>query len=348
MMIVTIHTPDTILAIPIPDPDTGLPWGGGPTRLELHESAAHGADPAVSPDYIRHWQLESSWRHSGWARQRRACWLALRAAGVAQSRLDRYAQCGCGAWVMQDKHQPSRLRIAASYCRDRWCLPCGRTRARIAAANLRSLVSDRPHRMITLTIRADDRCLADRLDHLYDSYRRLRRSKLWRDSVTAAAAFCEPVWSARSRGWHVHMHIIAAGRYIPHQSLSDAWLVASRDSYIVDLRLLRGHDQALDYVCKYAAKPLTAETIADHDRLTEAVLALQGRRLILTSGAWHGIRLSECTDDTDWVTISPLWRILVDAERGDTYAATVLADLLGGSSCLTMSIDHPSAHPPGG
>jgi len=277
-----------------------------PALLDPQESAVPHQPATSQTDHADPVELCIDWRHTCWHRDRRRVYDAMSKCLMPTSRLERFAGCGSGAWVLQDKARPDRLRVSANYCHDRWCTPCARTKARIVAGNLRGQIGDRPHRFITLTLRANDESLQQRLNTLYASFRRLRRSPLWKRCVAGGAAFCEPCWSQRSQAWHVHLHIIADGRFIPQKELSDAWLVATGDSYIVDVRLIHNGDKAVEYVTKYACKPLTSETMRDVDRLQEAIVALRGRRLVLPFGAWYHVKLTAVSDDTDWIAKAPL------------------------------------------
>lgn len=173
---------------------------------------------------------------------------------------------------------------------------------------------------------------------LYASFRRLRSSRVWRDNVRGGAAFCEPCWSERTECWHVHLHIVAEGKFIPQAQLSAAWLKATGDSPIVDIRLIHGHDKAVDYVVKYAAKPLEPATLRDHDRLCEAIMALHGRRLVLPFGSWHGIRLCEVDRTTEWRALAPLGELLQRAAAGDVWADSVLRKLRGVQACRQLDL----------
>lgn len=311
---------------------------------ERHPTAVSSLDPSESPVHSSpqppqtqpaESQLDPAvWRHSCWFRDRARVYDALVATYAPPSRLERFALCGSDAWVVQDVACPEHLRVQANFCHDRWCVPCGRARARLVANNLRGLVGDVPHRFITLTIRAENEPLVDRIRHLYDSFRRIRRSRRWQQCIDGGVAFCEPCWSDRSNCWHVHLHIVAHGRFITQRELSALWLQATGDSYIVDIRLIRGHDKAVDYVTKYAAKPLEPATLRNHDRLCEAMLALKGRRLILPFGDWSRVKLTAVTHETEWRAVAPLSELLQRAAAGDAWASHVLRVLKGAyASC---------------
>lgn len=315
--------------------------------LDPEESAWQNADSSTTPPPTSA-DLCETWRHSCWHRDRMRVWDSLVKVGASESRLSRFAACGSNAWVMGDPDNPDRVRVAACYCHDRWCVPCGRAKARTVAGNLRCLIADEPHRFITLTLRADDEGLAQRITRLYQSFARLRRTTLWQRAVTGGCACCEPVWSDKSGCWHVHLHVIVAGRYIKHADLSKAWLRATGDSYIVDIRLIHGHDKAVDYVTKYACKPLPASTVRDSDHLAEAMIALRGRRLVLTFGAWSHVKLTAQSDTTQWIAIAPLPDVLRRADLGDAWSIAILRKLRGSYACRQMDLwtEQPYQGPP--
>lgn len=330
------------------DLNGGLPAGSAgtdwdPTSLDPQDSPVPAAPVPPQTNHVDPVDLCIDWRHTCWHRDRRRVYDAMTTCLMPESRLERFAGCGSSAWVLQDKAQPDRLRVSANYCHDRWCTPCARTKARIVAGNLRALIGDHPHRFITLTLRATSAPLCERVSTLYAAFRRLRRSPLWRRCIRGGAAFCEPCWSQHSQSWHVHLHIIADGQYIPQADLSDTWLVATGDSYIVDVRLIRGHDQTVDYVTKYACKPLTSETVRDRDRLQEAMIALRSRRLVLPFGTWYHTKLTAVSDDTDWQALAPLATLLQRADAGDTWAQAIIRQLRGAQSCNLL--DQPTVPP---
>ena len=323
-----------------------FPGRAAPDRspsLDLHESPSQVTEPTTlatpgarpladlpdpcNPDRSPG-ELCQSFRHSCWHRQRQAVFTALVASGCGQSRLERFRECGSDVWLMRSAADRNVVRLGGNYCHDRWCLPCGLARSRLLAANMRSLISDRPHRFMTLTLKANDEGLTARLRHLYASFSRLRRNPIWKRNVTGGAAFCECIWSAASAAWHVHLHIIAAGKFLPQQQLSDAWLRSTGDSFIVDVRLIGGHDKAVDYVTKYASKPLHPETVRSHDRLCEMIVGLRSRRLVLTFGTWARCKLTATPERQEWIAVCPLHIILRDAELGSPAAQALLNSLV--------------------
>jgi len=265
------------------------------------------------------------WRHSGWTRTRTAVYDALQLAERKSTALVRFQRCGSDPWVAVDPDDPTRLTILTDHCRSRWCIPCANTRAHTIATNLTRLATDAPARFITLTLRHASTPLPDQLTRLYASFRALRRSKLWARHVSGGAAVLEISFARSSQEWHPHLHVICHGTYIPKEALSAAWLQATGDSFIVDVRLVRDSKQLASYVTKYVTKPIPSAISNDPPRLAELVRACASRRLVLTFGTWRGFRLSESLDTTAWKRIDALDSLIAKADNGYGDAPRLLA-----------------------
>lgn len=197
------------------------------------------------------------------------------------------------------------------------------------AHNIREHLDARRARFVTLTLRSDRESLQYLLDHLYASFARLRRTKLWQNTQRGGVAFCEIKWSARNERWHPHLHILTEGRYLAKQALSNAWRKATGDSFIIDIRKVSSAERAISYVVKYASKPHDASIWRVPERLLEAMLAMRGRRLCLTYGTWRGISLTDVPESGAWTPIAPLAILLSQAQSGDAAASQILSHLPG-------------------
>lgn len=268
-------------------------------------------------------------RHSGWAVCRRATDEALQHTSASHERILQFQGCGSNAWVERSEQSPTTYRVRCNRCHDRWCLPCGQERSRVIAHNVREHLDARRARFVTLTLRSDRESLQYLLDHLYASFARLRRTKLWGNTQRGGVAFCEIKWSARNERWHPHLHILTEGRYIAKQALSNAWRKATGDSFIVDVRKVSSAERAISYVVKYASKPHDASIWRIPERLVEAMLAMRGRRLCLTYGTWRGVSLTDVPQSGAWTPIAPLADLLSQARAGDPAASQILSHLPG-------------------
>lgn len=137
-------------------------------------------------------------------------------------------------------------------------------------------------RFITLTLADDGKPLADRIDRLYASFRRLRETKLWSENVVAGIATME-VTLGKKRHWHTHLHVLVCGEFIPQRQLSACWEKATGDSIIVDIQAVPDRDKVAGYVASYIAKPPPLHTLTEEE-ICEYAAAMSGRRLLLTVG----------------------------------------------------------------
>lgn len=266
------------------------------------------------------------WRHSGWADTRDLVYQALQRTHQTPSRQHAFQYCGSSVYVQQSLTDPAVYRLAGSGCHDRFCLPCSQHRSRVIAERVLARIRGQVVRFLTLTLRTDSEPLAVSLDRLYRAFGSLRRSPLWRDHVDGGVAFCEIIWMPQSRRWHPHLHCLIQGTYIQQSALRAAWLAATGDSDIVDIRLVRDDRRASRYVTKYASKPYNSSYLHDPELLDEAVVALKGRRLALTFGSWRGYPLVVPPSEVRWITIGQLDSVYAAAVAGDkTSRAAILA-----------------------
>lgn len=271
--------------------------------------------------------LDESFRHSGWATARRATDESLQRVSPSHERILAFQGCGMHAWVERSDDSPTTYRVRCNRCHDRWCLPCGQERSRVIAHNVREHLNAKHARFVTLTLRSDREPLQYLLDHLYASFSRLRRTKLWQNTQAGGVAFCEVKWAARTERWHPHLHILTEGKYIAKEALSKAWRKATGDSFIIDVRKVSSADRAIAYVTKYASKPHDASIWRDPRRLDEAILAMRGRRLCLTYGTWRGNRLTDVPESGTWTPVAPLADLIKQARSGSPAARQILSHL---------------------
>lgn len=311
-----LDRPTTPQVLPAPPPSLDAPET---ESRQLPPHVTHRIDP---PD-----SLSVDFRHSGWQRNRTRIFEAFYRTNQPDARLSQFAFCGAHAYVLQNVEDPSRYRIAGSACHDRFCLPCANERSRAIAASVLEIAANKQLRFLTLTVKSADEPLSEVLDKLYGAFQSFRRRKLWRTKVDGGCAFLEIKRSCQNTRWHPHLHILIEGRYFPYQKLKAAWYAITGDSFIIDIRLVRDSRQASYYVTKYAAKPLHKSYLDDPLRLDEAILALHGRKLVLTFGNWRGITLSVRPIDGAWVQIGTLESFIQRASSGSPGERQILATL---------------------
>lgn len=284
--------------------------------------------------------LARSFRHQGWSTRREKTRRALKASGFPAGRLLRFSECGSTAYVLRAADDSDHFRIASNRCHDRFCVPCSTEHTRVVALNLLASLPAGKLRFITLTQKSSDVPLRVRLDKLYADFRRLRKVLCDHEKLTGGIAFLEVSRNAVKNQWHPHLHVIAAGSFIPQGWLRDRWLEITGDSFIVDVRLIRDKEEAALYITKYATKTLSAKVWNDHDALCEAIQALSGRRAFNVFGDWIGFKLSRSpTDDTSWVYYTTLPDLLRSYRAGDAEARRVLSFLTFGGPDDSLPLD---------
>lgn len=260
--------------------ETTEPSAGVHISVPRYGSADHDSIAPILPE-------ESTFRHSGWAPDRRRIFDSLTRVHEPQRRLQAFADCGSSAWARWDENEPC---ITCNLCRDRLCVPCqSARRARLIEAILVAIV-DAPARtsFLTFTLKHNHNPLKDQIDRLYTSFRTLRRRPIWKSAVTGGALFLE-VKLGKDGLWHPHLHVICQSEFIDQKSLSMAWYAVTGDSFIVDIQRIKDPSRRASYVTKYATKPADSSVVRVPDRLDEFVCAIKGRRLYQPFGDWRAL-----------------------------------------------------------
>lgn len=299
-------------------PDECTPDTRKPTLLGPLETSGFGPQ-----------NLASSFRHSGWARQRTQVYEALREAGVPPSRRDNFAYCGANCYVVRSKTDPTTCKLAASCCHDRFCKPCGNGRSRTIAANVVKYLPHARCRFITLTLRHNERPLHEEIERLYTAFKQLRKTELWKHTQRGGVAFLEIKRSRDRQSWHPHFHVLATGKFIDGQKLSNAWKHITKDSFITDVRLVRDEKTVIEYVTKYASKPFDPTLYENQTVLVEAIQALQGRRMAIAFGTWKGLQMTEKIDKDAWEFLDTLEGLCHRAAAGDNAARAIILAACG-------------------
>lgn len=273
---------------------------------------------------------EMNFRHSATQHLRSRIEKALREVESVESRLLRWERCGCYATVMKTVSTPVRYMVRSMRCKNRFCPACAIERSRTIANAIVQKIGGEPHRFLTLTLKHSTKPLAIQIRRLIDSFKKLRKTPLWRHCVTAGITILE---IKRTKGWHPHLHVIITGQYMAHAEIRAEWFKITGDSSIVDIRLVRNARQTGLYVAKYASKPLDRSVTHNHEALKEAILALAGVRMVFTIGKWRGWRITEKNDDEVWITVDKLDNLIRDARRGMREAIEVLNELRKNRPC---------------
>lgn len=264
------------------------PAGGGldssPASLDaLETSVDHFPTEGGSIPFMTRW---STFRHRRWEAERAAVYQALVTSteDLDRKRADRILWCNaCPILFATDNGD---VRTGSRYCRDRLCPLCNARRADEITRKITAMVQSAPTcRFLTLTLKSSDRPLAEQLDELVASWRRLRQRRSWREHVRSAVGTIEVTWSEERKQWHPHLHILFDGRYWEQRSISEEWCEASGGSRVVDVRAVPDRQRSVRYIAKYAAKPARLGEL-DATQIREWSHAVHRRRMVVAVGAW--------------------------------------------------------------
>lgn len=259
---------------------------------------------------------ETTFRHSGWTHRRRLIWQSFFRVRTNGAVMDKFKNCGSGLWLKMNA-EGTDMKLSANCCHNRWCIPCQTARAARISARVEDLIKKETTRFMTLTLRHSKTPLIDQIRRLYHSFNLLRRRSFWNDHVTGGSAFLEIKLSDRDGLWHVHLHCLITGTWMPQKELSFEWHAVTGDSSIVDIRPIDTADGRARYVTKYVTKPADQSVFANTDKLDEMVVSLKGRRLCFTFGSWRGEKLDDIPeDDSCWHSVGPLDSIRREAGEG--------------------------------
>jgi hypothetical protein len=146
----------------------------------------------------------------------------------------------------------------------------------------------------------------------------LRKRKVWRDAVRAGVKGTEWTEGELGIGYHVHMHLLIAGRHIEHHELRDAWTECIEQAWrergvelqfntrtnaaVVDIKFIRdyGHsaprnahteslNNALLEVSKYVCKGEAWDAVPD-EHLVEVAEVERWPRLFEVFGAARTVK----------------------------------------------------------
>lgn len=201
--------------------------------------------------------------------------------------------CSCPGIFIDET--AATVSIRSLRCKSRLCPLCRESIAKKYMARAIELMHrmDSP-KLLTLTIRSSDRPLHDQIQHLKESFTRLRRQKGWKARVAGGLATFEITFNETRGQWHPHLHAIIDSPFYPLEKLRSAWQEATGDSSIVDIRRVNSKSSAASYIAKYVSKSNNAAEFPDA-RIAEWASEVRSLRFFTTFGIMHGMK----TDDPD-------------------------------------------------
>lgn len=276
--------------------------------------------------------------HASWMDDRVKIWKAFGRISVSEERDYRFRHCGEEGWVYQNMDDLEKFKLVLNRCGDRFCQVCGRFRAAKLRAKVAANTGHGDLRLLTLTVAAKKQKLSEAISHLYDNFRLLRQTDLWKQKVNGGMAFLEIKWNAEKNRWHPHLHVVMEGHYIEQGFVTQLWKALTGDSQIVDVRRIFNPETVNRYVTKYVTKPMNATFIDVPARLDEAIEALKGKRMAIPFGAWYAKKIEEQSDeevrqaernDPVWNPIGNFADLLSQHAKGSERATYIIRKLRG-------------------
>lgn len=178
--------------------------------------------------------------------------------------------------------------------------------------------------MMTLTLKHTYEPLTDQINHLYSSFRKLRKTKLLTKNVPGGVWFFQITYNDKTETWHPHLHCLMSGNYVSLGKLSRLWLKITGDSKIVNIKLVDDFTSASHEVARYCARPSPIKDLLKAQRI-EIFTAMEGRRLCGTWGTARVLSLSrpESNEPGEWIRLAR-WSTLRDNLNINTDAQTIL------------------------
>ena len=296
---------------------------------------------------------EQAARHHHWAQERRWVFDALKRAGATSRALEAFANCGNTLRIGLIDDQ---LVLLCNKCHNRHCQACAAERRRSLVHAVRERIAPikTTVRFLTLTLRCQPVPLAEQLDRLLHSFRRLRQRAWWKKNCAGGVFFVELKLGENSGAWHVHLHLLVEvtgtreirGELVPWldtYELGQQWHGVTGDSFIVDVRPLHDDEKVAAYVAKYATKPLHANVIRSPKHLDECIAAVEGRRLVQTFGAWKGIDVAAAENVGSIVSLGTVENLAWKASIGDADAQRYFDAALRKWPQLSIFKPHPTS-----
>lgn len=197
-------------------------------------------------------------------------------------KLDALDYCRKVSWFVRHE-ETGKVKIASQHCHLRWCPLCASSRRNYISHQVKDWCEKRSHlKFITLTIKHSDDTITEQIDHLYNSFKKLRKNKEFKKHITGGIWFFQIKMSKTSEQWHPHLHVIGTGKFYSNRRLSALWERITGDSKICNIKSVKDKEKAVQYAARYAAKPaeLAKLPIAD---AAELVVCMHGRRIC---GSW--------------------------------------------------------------
>lgn len=181
-------------------------------------------------------------------------------------------------------------------CHLRVCPRCARDRGRRLFAEYGDLCDQPGLKHLVLTVPNVQHLTRGAISDLRSNFRRLRRRKRFRRAWRGGLYSIEMTFSRRTR-WHVHIHVLIEGGYVPQAQIREAWEEICGGQRVVWIQASRNSREVLKYILKPGR-----DLLGDLGAIREFIEATRNNRLTHSWGSWYsqGVRIEkrkpECPD----------------------------------------------------
>jgi len=178
------------------------------------------------------------------------------------------------------------------HCGHRLCPVCQGRRQRDLTDRLRFFLGKmQSPRHIVLTVKNVSHINKAYFNKLRGYLKKLRHRKIFQECRGGVYRF-ETSHNAKSKTWHVHLHILADIRYLPRSGLSKEWCAITGGSWSVESKLLGTDSQSLESavheITKYFLK--AGQFLEDSDLVNEYLDTVSHMRLYEAFGFCRGLK----------------------------------------------------------
>lgn len=240
------------------------------------------------------------------------------------TREKRLLSCRNSAWFVRSR-QTGLVRVASNHCRLRWCPLCARSRSGFITHTVKEwLFPIREPKLLTLTIKHTRNPLSEQIDHIYRSFRGMRRSKFWQELCQGGVWFFQITYNPHSKEWHPHIHCLLHSAFIPYLKLRQKWHYHTGGSDVLDIRAVYKIEDAAQYVARYASRPHDLKSLPIAAQI-ELVSCLHGKRMCGTFGTGKSITLSpyKSPKSDEWQNVGS-WTVVHGMAGSNATAREIL------------------------
>ncbi len=235
-----------------------------------------------------------------------------------------YLDCRTSSWFARHK-KSGEVRVLGSACKLRWCTLCADAKKAYITHQIANWIQNsKYHRFLTFTLKHSDNTLDFQVDRLYDCFRKLKRSKIWRQGAKRGVWFFQIKRSKNTQQWHPHLHCVISGPWFDYKVLRNTWLSITGDSKVVGIHPVRDPEGCACEVARYAASPANLETNRRED-FYDIYLSMKNRRICGTWGLKGVVTLTppKAEDNGEWENIGT-WQAVQKLQNSDTRARAIV------------------------